>query len=116
MKTLESALREYADKHMPLDEGWPDSRGYWEHTNEDALTDAWLRNRTSYIWRVGVLGQWDSNKCDYAYAVIGYERQPGQIQVLGHIAFPEGENDDIGRVLQRALGCLSAIHPAFDPG
>ena len=112
--SLKNLLTAYADEHMPLDNEWPDCREYAESVNPFAIDgDKWLEARTSYIWKVGVLAQWDSNKCDYAYIVIGYEREPGQMQVLGHLYFPQGENDDIGRVLGRAIDVAASIHPVF---
>ena len=44
---------------------------YKEDVNKDALTNDWLENRTSYIYKVGVLTAIDSNKCDFIHVVIG---------------------------------------------
>jgi hypothetical protein len=103
-----------ADKTSPLDNDWPDCRSYAEDVNPDAIDgDKWLDNDTSYIWKVGVLAQWDSNKCDYARLFIGHERQPGRAEFIGMLHWRAGENDDIGRCLLRYLECASSIHPVF---
>lgn len=112
--SLEAFLTAKADEIAPLDADWPDYRRYAEETNDDALSKLWLENNTSYIWRVGVLAQWDSNKCDYAHVFIGHEREPGKLEFIGTLFWQDGENDDIGRCLRRVLDLLSGIHPVFD--
>lgn len=93
--------------------------GYWcyqESVSPDALTSAWLDNRTSYIWKVGVLTVIDSNKCDWVHLVVGMQRDDKSDPIIiGELYFPQGENDDIARVLQRTIELLKPIHPVFDP-
>lgn len=89
---------------------------YEEDTNPDALTNAWLENRTSYIYKVCILVSIDANKCDWAHIAIGYQRAEGAEPVLlGTFFFPQGENDDINRVLYRAMKMLEHVHPVFYP-
>jgi len=102
MTELEQFLRTKADELAPIDEDWPDCRSF--KLNE---------KRTSYIWRVGVLAQWDSNKCDYARIFVGHEREPGKLEFIGMLHYRDGENDDIGRSLQRIVDIAGDIHPAF---
>lgn len=88
---------------------------YSEDVNDDALTDAWLDKRTSYIYKVGVLCAIDSNKCDWANVVIGVQRSnESEVEIKGEFDFNEGENDDMGRVIDRAVQILTFMHPAFD--
>ena len=116
MTGLEAMLRDMADKIAPLDPDYPDHRRFMLDENPDAITgDKWLENGTSWVWRVGVLAQWDSNKCDYARLFIGHERGPDQHEFIGVLYWQDGENDDIGRCLSRALQVASDIHPVFDP-
>jgi len=112
---LKELLYSKADEISPLHEDFPDGRKYEETVNPDAINgDAWLENNTPYIWKVGVLCQWDSNKFDYCRVFIGHEREPGNIDFIGMLYWPDGENDDIGRSLQRYLHCIDKIgHPAM---
>lgn len=113
MTELEQFLRTKADELAPIDEDWPDCRSFKLNENPDALSDDWLTSQTSYIWRVGVLAQWDSNKCDYARIFVGHEREPGKLEFIGMLHYQDGENDDIGRSLQRIVDVAGDIHPAF---
>jgi hypothetical protein len=89
---------------------------YSEHKNNDALTDAWLENRTSYIYKVAVMTAIDWNKCDFAHIVIGTQRnENAKPELKGYLYFDRGENDDMGRVIERAFKLLQYIHPAFEP-
>lgn len=89
---------------------------YAENKNNDALTEKWLENRTSYIYKVGVLTAMDSNKCDFVHVVIGTQRdENSEPELKGYFWFGEGENDDMGRVIERAFELLKSIHPAFEP-
>lgn len=113
--SLEEFLISEADKLAPLDADYPDYRSYQENVNPDALDrDAWLDNNTSYIWKVGVLSQIDSNKCDYVRLFIGHERAPGRFDFIGMLHWAGGENDDIGRSLGRYLKAAGAVHPVFE--
>lgn len=87
---------------------------YTEHDNPAALTDAWLENNSSYIWRVGVLTRIDNNKADWMHVWIGHERHPGKTEYIGHLHYADGENDDPGQCLMRALELLAMQHPSFD--
>ena len=89
---------------------------YAENKNKDSLSDKWLENRTSYIYNVGVLTAIDSNKCDFAHIVIGTQRGENSTPELkGYFYFGEGENDDMGSVIERAFELIKSIHPAFEP-
>ena len=89
---------------------------YDENNNKDALTNDWLENRTSYIYKVAVMTAIDSNKCDFAHVVIGVQRgKDSEPELKGYFYFSEGENDDMGRVIERAFKLLQYIHPAFEP-
>lgn len=88
---------------------------YSESINEDALSEDWLKNRTSYIYKVGVLTAIDSNKCDWVYVVIGSQRHPkSPVQIIGILHFESGENDDIRSVIDRAVDLLNYSHPVFE--
>lgn len=90
--------------------------GYDEDVNDDALTDAWLENNTSYIYKVGVLTAIDANKCDFIHIVIGTQRMLGwEFEVKGYFHFNRGENDDVAVTIKRAMGMLQYIHPIFEP-
>lgn len=98
-----------------FDETWPDVLRYSENINPDAINgEAWLKNKTSYIWKVGVLATWDSNKFDYSTVFIGHEREPGRSEFIGYLHWADGENDDIGRCLVRYLNLLQSEHPVFE--
>lgn len=111
---LKSFLEAKADELIPFNPELPERQEYYEHVNDDALSDAWLERGTSYIWKVGVLAQIDSNKCDHVHLLIGHEREPGHYQFVGMLFWVGGENDDIGRCLQRYLNCASMLHPVFE--
>lgn len=88
---------------------------YEENINNDVLDDTWLDKRTSYIYKVAVMTAIDKNKCDFAHIVIGVQRGQFPSQELkGYFYFKQGENDDMGRVIERAVKLLKDIHPAFD--
>jgi len=88
---------------------------YREDVNADANSNAWLENGTSYIYKVATLCAIDSDKCDYVYMAIGVQREHYAPQELkATFYFDEGENDDIGRVLNRALKLIQISHPAFE--
>lgn len=87
-----------------------------ESKNEDALTNKWLKNRTSYIYNVGVLAAIDSNKCDFVHVVIATQRGiNSDPELKGYFYFNQGENDDMGRVIERAFELIKSLHPAFQP-
>jgi len=77
--------------------------------------DAWLETKQSFIRRVGVLAVWDSNKTDYAGLFYGMMRSADSQPIfVGFQWFPEGENDDIGRLLDRYSNCIAQVgHPVF---
>lgn len=88
---------------------------YLEDVNEDALSEDWLENRTSYIYKIGVLTAIDLNKCDFAYVAIASIRSKDSApEIKGYFYFNEGENDDMGRTIDRAFKLLQSIHPAFE--
>lgn len=69
---------------------------YRETVSPDALTDDWLKNNTTYIYKVGVYIVMDDNKMDWLYAFYGYQRREhGGFEFLGYLNFPQGENDDM---------------------
>ncbi len=88
---------------------------YSEDVNNDALSEDWLENRTSYIYKVGVLAAIDSNKCDFVHVAIASMRGENSTpKIKGYFYFNEGENDDMGRTIDRALKLLQYMHPAFE--
>jgi len=108
-KTLKKHLQEVAE----LSDEWTKWL-FFEDTNPDALSRDWLVSSTSFVYKVGVLAAIDRNKCDWVRVAIGIQRQKGDgIRVVGVLYFAGGENDDIGRVLDRARGALSILHPVF---
>lgn len=116
MTRLEKFLRKKANEIAPIHPKFPDTRRYQESVSPSAIDGAkWLDDNTSYIWKVGVLGQWDSNKFDYARLFIGHEREPGRLEFIGCLHWQGGENDDIGRCLQRYVNIAGDIHPVFIP-
>lgn len=119
--TLEAFLTETAEELAPLYRGGAgctiiDTRTYREDTNSDAINgDSWLNNETSYIWKVGVLAQCDSNKMDYVRLFIGHERAPGEYDFIGVLYWRGGENDDIGRSIERYMKCIALLpQPVFE--
>ena len=87
---------------------------YLENTNIDALSEDWLENNTSYIYKVAVMTAIDVNKCDFVHIVIGTQRKIiSEPELKGYFYFSEGENDDMGEVIKRAFNLLQSIHPAF---
>ncbi len=89
---------------------------YREDKNNDALTNEWLEQGTSWVYKVGVITVIDANKCDWVYFAVGIQKyKDSNVDVIGHFGFANGENDDIGRVLERAMELLKSIHPVFEP-
>lgn len=87
---------------------------YSEDINPHALTDDWLEERTSYILKVAVLVAMDSNKLDFCHIAIGVQRDnKNQPELKGTFYFDEGENDDMGRVIHRAVSLLENMHNVF---
>lgn len=117
-KLLEKFLTDKAKEIKPsIFEGeWADCVQYKECVNPDAINgDDWLEKRTSYIWKVGVLATWDSNKCDWVNVFIGHHRSPDhEPEFIGHLYWQDGENDDIGRCLNRYINLLEWVHPVFE--
>lgn len=97
------------------DENWT-SWNYLEDTNKDVIDGTWLENRTSFIYKVGVSIAIDANKSDWVYLAIGVQRQNenSSNQLIGTLSFPNGENGDIGRVVQRAVKLMRYATPLFD--
>lgn len=91
---------------------------YSEDINPDAVSgsEQWLKNRTSFIWKTAVLTLIDANKCDWVYVAYGTQRDEKAAPLfVGVVYFDEGENDDIGRVMERFNKLLLRHHPVFDP-
>lgn len=44
---------------------------------------------------------------------IGQERHKGHFQFTGMLHWADGENDDVGRGLLRAINLASWLHPVF---
>lgn len=111
---MENVLKDHFRRNHSLEDEWINFR-YRENVNKDALSEDWLKSRTSYIYKVGVLCAIDANKCDWAYAVIGTQRSENSpVQIIGTLHFEEGENDDMGWVMKRVNHLLAYIHPAFE--
>lgn len=88
---------------------------YNENNNRDALSDLWLENNTSYIYKVGILAAIDRNKCDFVKIAIASQRsEKSQAKIIGFFDFDNGENDDIGRTIDRAVKLIQWTHPAFE--
>ncbi len=88
---------------------------YSEDINQDAITGDWLENRTSYIYKIGVLAAIDNNKCDYVSIAFSSMRgENSQPEIKGYLEFSQGENDDIGSTMDRAFKLIQHMHPAFE--
>ena len=88
---------------------------YSEDRNPDALSDDWLENHTSYVYKTAVLLVSDSNKFDWAYILMATQRgKDSEPEFIGSLHFQRGENDDIARVIQRMIRQLALLHPVFD--
>ena len=113
MNNMEKFLKEQALKHIPDEKYY--SFSYSENNNDDVITSSWLNNRTSFIYKVGVMTAIDHNKCDFAHVFIGVQRtEYAEPELKGHFYFSGGENDDMGRVIERAFNILQYMHPAFE--
>ena len=111
---MEKFLKDYLLNEKKINPSYYHFR-YSENINPDALSDDWLENRTSYIYKVGVLVATDSNKCDFAHVAFGSMRDDqSEPQLKGYLYFEEGENDDMGRTIQRAFEMMQYLHPAFE--
>jgi len=112
---LEAFLRDEAGKLLETDY-LPPIVAYQEDVNPDAINgEAWLKNETSYIWKVGVLSIADGNKRDWAYLLIGHQRDEKYgCELIGKLYYSDGENDDPGRCLKRALKCAQDADIVFD--
>ena len=111
---MEQFLKDHLKTISEFNEDWT-SWQYSEDVNTDALSEDWLENRTSYIYKVGVLCAIDANKCDWVHIAIGTQRsENSEMEVKGVFYFNEGENDDMGRVIDRAFKLIQYTHPAFD--
>lgn len=112
---LRAMLIDKAKEHgRHVDDDWTHAC-YIQDDNPDALTDAWLGNRTSYIHRVGVLVIWDANKCDWCELAIGHRKQPDhRAEFVGILYWSDGESDDPARMMKRALKAASRVHPVFN--
>lgn len=110
---MEKFLRDYLKEKIANEAYY--SFDYSEDINKDALSDKWLTNRTSYIYKVAVLTAIDRNKCDYAHVVIGTQRNDeSDHEIKGYFHFCRGENDDMGKTIERAVSMLKLVHPAFE--
>ena len=110
---MEQFLKDELKRIFQFDEDWTHWE-YNEHLNTDAISDAWIENNNSFIYRVGVLSAIDSNKCDWVHVIIGVERSKDtKFKVIGEFHFNQGENDDIGRVMDRSFYLIKNMHPVF---
>ena len=111
---MEEVLKQHLKSINNFDYEWTNWE-YSESVNDDANSEDWLKNGTSYIYKVGVLCAIDSNKCDWVHVAIGTQRtEKSQPIVIGTLNFEEGENDDMGRVINRAVKLINYTHPAFE--
>lgn len=103
---MEKQLKEILKSGNNFNEDWTTWK-YSEDINKDALTDDWLENNTSYIYKVGVLLAIDYNKCDWVNIAIGTQRyENSNVELKGTFNFNKGENDDIGSVIDRAVNLI----------
>ncbi len=87
---------------------------YEESVNPDALTTQWLKNESSYIWKIATLAFIDSNKRDWVTVLIGQQRDDKTMPTLiGNFSFEQGENDDIARTLGRVFTLLGQSDVVF---
>jgi hypothetical protein len=87
---------------------------YNENINEDALTEDWLKNNTSWIYKVAILTAIDSNKCDFVDVIIGTQRhKSSEPKFVGYFTFFDGENHDIPRVIKRIIDLLKINNDVF---
>lgn len=111
-------MKEFLKEQLKSQGEYSDEWTVWDYTedvNEDANSNDWLENNTSYVYRVATLCAIDRNKCDWLDIAIGTQRSEGaDFELTGILRFKRGENDDIGRVLKRAMECLKYSHPVFD--
>lgn len=117
MADLQSFLYAEARKIRPylFETGALTIERYLQNVNEDALSDVWLDNGTSYIWKVGVLTIIDGNKRDWAYAFIGHHREPNRsCEFIGVLHWRDGENADPGPCLRRYVSLLSEADIIFE--
>lgn len=111
---MKKFLKDHLNTISEINEEWTDFE-YSEDINIDALYYDWLESGTSYIYKVGVLCAIDSNKCDWAHVVIGVQRsENSEMEIKGQFYFNQGENDDMGRVTNRAFNLMQHMHPAFE--
>jgi hypothetical protein len=114
---LEKHLIEVARKEHPRTFEIPNFLPtYIEDVSPDAIRgDDWLENRTSYIWKVGVLALIDPNKCDWITLYIGTKRdEKSTPELIGTINFRGGENDDPGRTITRLARAAACAHCALE--
>ena len=111
---MKQFLKDHLKTISEFDDNWT-SWVYMEDVNPDALSDDWLENDTSYIYKVATLCAIDANKCDWVHVAIGTQRfENSEMEVKGVFYFSRGENDDMGRVVDRAFKLLQNTHPAFE--
>ena len=113
--TLEAFLMEQAKDILSKDHYLSPIVSYSENVNDDALSDDWLNNGTSYIWKVGVLSIADGNKRDWGYLFIGHHRDKDHpFEFIGKLFWQDGENDDPGRCLKRYIECAANADILFE--
>jgi len=111
---MKDFLKQSMGQFDRYDSDWTSWR-YAENLNQDVANGFWLESETSFIYKVSVLAAIDANKCDWADIAIGIQRSPNsRNEFIGLLRFKHGENDDIGRVLIRALNLINNLHPAFE--
>ncbi len=88
---------------------------YAENEQPEALDDSWLDKGVSYIWKVAVLSLTDSNKCDFLKVYVATQRnEESEPEYHGVLYFSDGENNDVGRVIKRAVDLMKVCHPVYD--
>lgn len=111
---MKQFLKDHLKTITEFDEHWTNWQ-YSENVNPDALSEDWLENQTSCIYKVSVLCAIDANKCDWVHVAIGTQRsENSEMEIKGVFYFNEGENDDMGRVIDRAFKLMQYTHPAFE--
>lgn len=74
-----------------------------------------INDPESFVYKVGVCVAIDANKSDWAFIALGSQRtKTSNPKLHGLISFKNGENDDPGAIIRRAVICLERSDLLFD--